>query len=186
MMRPAYIVLILIGVLVLAFLLRRPGRMHAKYRSAAEKLHKRFLSGELSGAQGIGYLRKIDPYVFEELVLDGFQANGYRVIRNNRYSGDGGIDGRVQYNGKTYLIQCKRYKSYIQISHVEEFGRLCEEAGLYGFFVHTGKTGAGSWEGKSRRIRFVSGERLLSLLSGKDNPEAPIGTVRKDSNQNQS
>ena len=185
-MNIVYILVALLAVSAIIFALVLPSGRHARYRKKASVLHSRLLRGELSGAQAIGYLRRIDPYVFEELVLDGFQANGYRVIRNNRYSGDGGIDGRVQYNGKTYLIQCKRYKSYIQISHVEEFGRLCEEAGLYGFFVHTGKTGAGSWEGKSRRIRFVSGERLLILLSGKDNPEAPIGTVRKDSNQNQS
>ncbi|MEX6059375.1 restriction endonuclease [Enterobacter hormaechei] len=41
----------------------------------------------------INYLRKIDPFVFEELLLEGFEAHGFRTIRNKRYTGDGGIDG---------------------------------------------------------------------------------------------
>ncbi|WP_192840691.1 restriction endonuclease, partial [Enterobacter hormaechei] len=43
----------------------------------------------------MNYLRKIDPFVFEELLLEGFEAHGFRTIRNKRYTGDGGIDGQV-------------------------------------------------------------------------------------------
>ncbi|WP_407233716.1 restriction endonuclease [Escherichia coli] len=32
--------------------------------------------------------------MFEELLLEGFEAHGFRTIRNKRYTGDGGIDGR--------------------------------------------------------------------------------------------
>nr|WP_306670548.1 restriction endonuclease [Acidithiobacillus ferrooxidans] len=46
-------------------------------------------------ARRIAYLRKIDPLVFEELVLDAFQKEGWLVQRSTRYSGDGGIDGRI-------------------------------------------------------------------------------------------
>ena len=64
---------------------------------------------EADSAGKMAYLRKINPYVFEELVLDGFRSKGYGVKRNRRYSGDGGIDGRVYLDGKEYLVQCKRY-----------------------------------------------------------------------------
>ncbi len=36
--------------------------------------------------QKINYLRKIDPFVFEELLLEGFEAHGFRTIRNKRYT----------------------------------------------------------------------------------------------------
>ena len=42
----------------------------------------------------IAYLRKIDPFTFEELLLEGFESHGFRTIRNKRHTGDGGIDGR--------------------------------------------------------------------------------------------
>ncbi|MGS6531656.1 restriction endonuclease, partial [Enterobacter hormaechei] len=45
-------------------------------------------------AQIINYLRKIDAFVFEELLLEGFEAHGFRTMRIKRYSGDGGIDGQ--------------------------------------------------------------------------------------------
>ncbi|MCS5932703.1 restriction endonuclease [Klebsiella pneumoniae subsp. pneumoniae] len=46
--------------------------------------------------------------MFEELLLEGFEAHGFRTIRNKRYTGDGGIDGQVNnrkislsYSGQT-------------------------------------------------------------------------------------
>jgi restriction endonuclease Mrr len=40
-------------------------------------------------------LRRISPYVFEELLLICRQDQGWQIQRNFSYSGDGGIDGRV-------------------------------------------------------------------------------------------
>lgn len=64
--------------------------------------------------QKIAYLRKIDPFVFEELLLEGFERRGFEVIRNRRYTGDGGIDGRVKIDGQTaypcqtlYQLYCR-------------------------------------------------------------------------------
>ncbi|EPO2651139.1 restriction endonuclease, partial [Klebsiella pneumoniae] len=58
----------------------------------------------------IAYLRKIDPFTFEELLLEGFESHGFRTIRNKRYTGDGGIDGQVIIGKHRYLIQAKRYR----------------------------------------------------------------------------
>ncbi|MGM8474744.1 restriction endonuclease, partial [Enterobacter hormaechei subsp. steigerwaltii] len=71
--------------------------------------------------QKINYLRKIDPFVFEELLLEGFEAHGFRTIRNKRYTGDGGIDGQVIIGKYRYLIQAKRYRGHIALQHVQEF-----------------------------------------------------------------
>ncbi|MDD2751230.1 restriction endonuclease [Acidithiobacillus thiooxidans] len=105
----------------------------------------------LSGIQGknagetfarrIAYLRKLDPLVFEELVLDGFKRKGFIVERGTRYSGDGGLDGKVFRDNRWIGIQCKRYKGTIQTAHVEQFARDLSRFGLTGgYFVHTGKT----------------------------------------------
>ncbi|MFV3198328.1 restriction endonuclease, partial [Klebsiella pneumoniae] len=117
--------------------------------------------------QKIAYLRKIDPFVFEELLLEGFERRGFEVIRNRRYTGDGGIDGRVKIDGQTWLIQAKRYTSYIAVGHVRDFSDLLNATGARGFFCHTGKTREGTKSlirGDSRMI-LVSGQKLLDLIA---------------------
>lgn len=67
-------------------------RRHKRKQQSARRVLERIKT--LPGfPQKINYLRKIDPFVFEELLLEGFEAHGFRTIRNKRYTGDGGIDG---------------------------------------------------------------------------------------------
>lgn len=51
------------------------------------------------------YLRKINPYVFEELLLLALERQGLTVVRNASYSGDGGTDGQVIIDDECWLIQ---------------------------------------------------------------------------------
>lgn len=53
------------------------------------------------------FLRSINPFTFEEMILETFEQRGYKVKRNTRYTGDGGIDGRVWLDGDLFLIQAK-------------------------------------------------------------------------------
>lgn len=117
----------------------------------------------------MAYLREINPYVFEELLLDAFESKGYRVTRSARYSGDGGIDGTIRKGGRTWLIQAKRYSGHIQSSHVADFARIVEQRRCHGLFCHTGRTGrqSHSLAQDSRKLTIVSGDRLLDLLIGK-------------------
>ncbi|MBU2741350.1 restriction endonuclease [Acidithiobacillus thiooxidans] len=115
-------------------------------------------------ARRIAYLRKLDPLVFEELVLDGFKRKGFIVELGTRYSGDGGLDGKVFRDNHWIGIQCKRYKGTIQTAHVEQFARDLSKFGLTeGYFVHTGKTPKGlrSCYGQ---ITFLSGQELIDFL----------------------
>lgn len=41
--------------------------------------------------QIVAYLKKIDPYVFEEMVVQLFHEAGFWVWRTPSYSGDGGL-----------------------------------------------------------------------------------------------
>jgi restriction system protein len=113
-------------------------------------------------------LRAMDALAFEELLLEAFERRGFRVIRNPRYSGDGGLDGQVVISGRTWLIQAKRYASAIRPDHVRDFATLCSRRGQSGLFIHTGRTGGQSREALAgaAEIEIISGQRLLALLTG--------------------
>lgn len=85
------------------------------------------------------YLRKIDPFVFEELILLTFKKYGFKIKRNKRYTHDGGIDGRVKKNGEKFLVQAKRYSGNINSEHVNDFIKTCRCYKVCGYFIHTGK-----------------------------------------------
>ena len=119
----------------------------------------------------LSYLRKIDPYVFEELILTCFNEQGYRIKRNESYSGDGGLDGRVYIQGNLYLVQAKRYKSFIHTNHVNEFAALIakQDNVIGGFFIHTGRTPSEAIRTLKSysNVRLISGQKLVDLLQGR-------------------
>lgn len=139
---------------------------HRWYIRKAKRVYAAINKKGLNEGQIIAYLRKINPYVFEELVLLAFSKHGYSIERNKRYSGDGGVDGRVRLGGQTFLLQCKRYKNYINQNHVENFSGVCRKKRCQGFFVHTGKTGKASRQNAfiSGNVNIVSGHRLAHLM----------------------
>lgn len=53
---------------------RASERRHRRYRAAAERV----LTKLPEGGAGVKYLRKINPYVFEELLLLAFERRGWR------------------------------------------------------------------------------------------------------------
>lgn len=162
-----WVILSVLALVVILRLVLKPveSRRHKARRREAERVRDLLSRGGFSTAQGIAYLRKINPYAFEELILDGFEKAGYSVKRNRSYSGDGGVDGRVTRNGEEYLVQCKRYRGHISRQDVEDFSRVCTRERKRGFFVHTGKTGEGSWEtaGQFGNVDIVSGRRMLAV-----------------------
>lgn len=121
-----------------------------------------------AGARVFGYLRKVHPMVFEELILTAIQNGGRFVLRNRRYTGDGGVDGRFYEPGLGWvLVQCKRYKSHISHVDLREFSAVVEGEGcVAGVFVHTGRTGEFSWAAAKQlsNVLVVSGDRLLALI----------------------
>ncbi|EJE3852487.1 restriction endonuclease [Salmonella enterica] len=164
-------IFLLLCFIVLIAILRRPSasarvRRHRRYRETAQRVLVRLPALSSDGAR-LSYLRKINPYVFEELLLLALEKQGLEVIRNRSYSGDGGLDGQVFINGERWLIQAKRYSRSISPQHVREFGELLAREGCRGFFVHTGRTGRKSLDSLRGypQIQLVSGRRLLALLA---------------------
>lgn len=117
-------------------------------------------------ARRLGYLRSIDPLVFEELVLEAFQRDNYPIRRNHRYSGDGGLDGRVYMDSGWWAIQCKRYQGAVHKAHIEQFREdAIREGCIGGVFLHTGKTPKNGKQ-LSQGVTIISGSRLTDWLAG--------------------
>lgn len=151
----------------LLFANRRHRHNVSKSRRLLEQMRNiKAANPETAAPRIIGYLRKIDPYVFEELILSAFESRGYFVLRGLRYSGDGGFDGRVYFKKRWWMIQAKRYSSHVRTSHVVEFDQQLQARNCHGFFIHTGKTSEDTMlRSKSSRTKIVSGHALFILLT---------------------
>lgn len=157
------------------------GRRWLRGPSASERRHGRKVNSASAAlatvgriepranpARVFGYLRKVDPYVFEEMILTELEARGHVIERNRRYSGDGGADGAFVLNGRRWLIQAKRYRGPVRTADIAAFDALCRQLGARGLFVHTGRTtGAGRDAATdSGFIRIISGGDLIGFLAG--------------------
>lgn len=167
-------------IATLLFLYKHKGKSvkksHLKKRECAYKVLKKVNSLKNSG-QVITYLRKIDPFVFEEVILNVLdKRKDISITRNEKYTGDGGIDGRftkylnsgLKRNPHEYIIQAKRYKSYINPSHIIDFQNKIDDDKIakYGLFVHTGKTGRKAMEAIRHcdKVLLISGEKLAEFF----------------------
>lgn len=145
-------------------------------------------------AAQFAYLRKVEPLLFEEMVLEAFRQRKFMVRFNERYSGDGGIDGRIwvedwrqidPYFARRYPdrivrgwagLQCKRYQGAVRQEHIRQFPEDMAREGLVaGFFVHTGTTPKArnpqpddfTESANLPPVKRISGKALLHLLSEK-------------------
>jgi len=175
------LILLAVALVLLALVLRR---FHVPLRHRWRRRQARVMAQQLRGRGRLqppqllyARLRSMDSLAFEELLLESFERRGFRVIRNHRYTGDGGIDGKVMIDGSLWLIQAKRYATAIRPEHVSAFDALCRAKNCRGLFIHTGRTGPQSREfiGNSSHVEIISGRRLLALLTGGPIavPEAP-------------
>ena len=165
------LILILIALVILYFLskLLLPKSLHARNRSKSKKMSKKLsgFSGEFKEPSILNYLRKIDPFVFEEILLDSFEKEGYKVSRNSRYTNDGGIDGTIYTKeGEKIIIQAKRYSNHICLQDVKDFAiTIKKQNAKMGYFIHTGKTGKGvNTTITNEPITVISGSKLINLI----------------------
>ena len=159
---------LLIWLAIFFPLLRFRRSRHQRRIHSAKKVLKKIRTFQDPGKAGkvFSYLRKINAFAFEELLLSAFKDQGYTISRNKRYTGDGGIDGRIYKDGKKYLVQAKRYAGPVAVQHVSEFAEVvARHKAAGGFFVHTGQTPQSCFEvALQSNLEIISGERLLKLL----------------------
>lgn len=157
-------------LILLSFCYKKDSRKKKLHKSKINYANKVFqkiktLDGDHKAACAMSYLKKIDPYVFEELLLTAFQKEGFKVIRGERYSGDNGIDGTMYREKRLYLIQAKRYAGRIKKQHVLEFINVVNSKNALGFFIHTGTTGDNIFQlVQGTNVEILSGQKLINLL----------------------
>ncbi|QIR16498.1 restriction endonuclease [Shewanella aestuarii] len=156
-------VLLMMGTIYLKFDISKDKRW--RIESSKSALSK--LKGFESPAQVFAYLRRMDPFTFEELLLTSINRNSFvKIERNSKYTGDGGIDGRFYINGKLFLIQAKRYKGYVKTADIEYLHEKALELNAAGaLFVHTGKTRSVAFSKYTNgKIFIVSGHAMCTLI----------------------
>lgn len=181
---PPLIPLAAVGVVIaaLAVTARRRGRdrrlrarllkerLHGRKRESARRALEqiRAIDPVANPGRMFAYLRKVDPLVFEEMILSELEDRGQRIRRGERYSGDGGSDGTFWIDERLWLIQAKRYGSAIRPEHVQAFADVCAGRSARGLFVHTGRTGPLSRAAAqaSPHVRVLSGDDLVALFAG--------------------
>jgi restriction system protein len=141
-------------------------RRHRRFQAQARAVLAKLRTIE-HPAQRLSYLRKISPLVFEEVLLEAFELRGCPIELNDRYTGDGGIDGKFYIGNAWYFVQAKRYCNHINPAHVTDFIGIVEQSRCKGIFCHTGRTGGASktLTLHSTHVSIISGDRLLSLLN---------------------
>lgn len=182
--------LVLLGALIALAVLARclaPSARALRHRTRRRQARKALR--QLRRLRGLparlAFLRSINPYAFEELLLSAFQRRGARIYRNRSYSGDGGADGALSYQGRFFLLQAKRYRGHISPRDILRFARLLERRGCHGFFCHTGRTGASARALAAQHpcLTILSGPALLQLLlpepgAARPPPTAPVAGNR--------
>lgn len=128
---------------------------------------RRAVAGGVHPAALMKRVRRVDPFVFEEMILTALKRRGLKIRRNRRYTGDGGVDGRFWIDGSPFLIQAKRYRGKVDGRQVGPFSKVCARHGAQGILVHTGKTDpwARRLERENDDIEIVSGDAMLALLT---------------------
>lgn len=160
-----YIVLFLIVSIVLIYWPSREKWRVDKSKYLLKRLNKiekpELIFGELRS-------KRVDPFLFEELILTSIQKfnPNVRITRNKKYTGDGGIDGTFVLNGVIVAIQAKKYVNEIATSHVLQLEKDMKKFGAtYGLFVHTGRTRPATWnKTQGSDVFIVSGASMLALI----------------------
>lgn len=87
----------------------------------------------------------LSPTDFEHRVAVLLKDLGWEQVERSGGSGDGGVDLRATHQGKRYVIQCKRYKRYVQPERVREMLGVRQHTGAdVAMLVTTGSFGSSS------------------------------------------
>lgn len=151
---------------IFSLLFSYPNSRQRRYVRYSKEVIKKLTTETMSDAYRMGILRRTNPFVFEEVILTAFKNAGFKIKRNRRYTGDGGIDGRVKIKGKWFLIQAKRYSSAINNAHVTDFANVCRKHRKRGIFIHVGRTGPKSQLAFANHpnVTRLSGQQVIDLI----------------------
>lgn len=121
---------------------------------------------------------------FELLVTTLLRGLGFSVTDNLEAGPDGGIDQILRKEGKTYLVQCKHWKTRkVGVSVIREmFGLMVAEGADEVWVIASGSfTAEAQAFAQGKPIKLIDGEQLHSLSDSKQVRE-PKGAYQKADN----
>lgn len=139
---------------------------------------RRRLADMQTGLQSIQALGWQD---FERLVAEAYSRRGYRVVESGGGGPDGGIDLLLHREGKTFIVQCKQWRSKnVSVTIAREMWGLVAHHGYAGVkIVSVGNFTPDAEEfAKGKNMELVSGEKLLDLLGLRTHQPAAHSAIR--------
>jgi len=118
---------------------------------------------------GLDSLRGLRWKQFENLLGEAYRRQAYKVHETLGGGADGGVDLKLQRNGETVIVQCKRWNGRrVPVEIVRE---------LYGVMIHNAATSAKLVAtttftreaiefARGKPIELVDGKALVTLLGG--------------------
>jgi restriction system protein len=115
---------------------------------------------------------------FEDLVSAYFQANGFDSERVGRDTADGGVDVVLTKGGRTWLVQCKHYRSqWIEEKPLRELlGLVTSRKAAGGIFVACGVF-------DDHALAFAKANPMLELIGGEQLRDLVEETLRRRNSQ---
>lgn len=126
------------------------------------ELHRTVASNSTQDA-----LEKMSWRDFENLAVETFRQQGYRVVERGGSGPDGGVDIELHMGQDKYLVQCKQWKtSKVGVATVRElYGVMTAERAVGGFVVASGQfTEEARSFAEGRSIKLVPAQSLLNMI----------------------
>lgn len=104
---------------------------------------------------------------FENLAVETFRQQGYRIVERGGNGPDGGVDIELHLGKDKYLVQCKQWKvSKVGVATVRElYGVMTAEHAVGGFVVASGQfTEEARNFAEGRSIKLVPAHSLLTMI----------------------
>src|SRR6266446_1415503 len=115
----------------------------------------------------IEWLNKLTWQDFERQVAEVYRQQGYWVDEVGGGGADGGVDLRLRRDGKTSIVQCKRWKTYkVGVKPVRElFGVMAAERADRAVFITSGVyTDEALRFAEGKPLELVDGAQLSEML----------------------
>ena len=121
----------------------------------------------LDSQTGIESIRAMPWQEFELLVGEAFRRLGFQVSELGGPGADGGVDLVLFKEGKKYIVQCKRWKTFtVSVQPVRELYGVMHAQGADGcIFVSSGRYTRDAMEfAHSKPIELLDGPRLVRIV----------------------
>jgi len=137
----------------------------ARQREERQRIIEEREKRHLARIKKLDQLGAMSPREFEEFTALLFRRMGY-AVRITTASADEGVDLFIERNGRTAIVQCKRYKGNVGQPTVRDFyGTMIHNRAEQGYIVTTGTLSlpAQNWA-RGKQIHLVDGAQLMDWL----------------------